>query len=75
MRLNAPGCGAPSLRRYLIVETVAPGLLVLERAGADRDWIARALIDVDRLVMADLGIEIPVAAFYEAVGLLVPDMP
>jgi Uma2 family endonuclease len=65
----------PSLRRYVIVEAVNPGLLVLERNDGAESWTARPLAVEDTLVMPELGIEIPVAAFYEDVDFPMIDPP
>ncbi len=63
----------PSLRRYVIVEAVNPGLLVLERTDGADNWTAKALATEDTLVMPELGIEIPVAALYEDVEFVTDD--
>jgi len=65
----------PSLRRYVIVEAVNPGLLVLERTDGVEHWTARPLAAEDTLVMPEIGIEIPVAEFYEDVAFPNFDTP
>jgi Uma2 family endonuclease len=65
----------PSLRRYVIVEAVNPGLLVLERKDGVEHWTARPLTAEDTLVMPEIGIEIPVAEFYEDVAFSNFDTP
>jgi len=56
-----------SVRRYVILESTSAGLQVFERATADEPWKALALTGDDTLHMPELGIEIPVAEFYEDV--------
>lgn len=58
----------PSIRRYVIVESTGVGLTVMERERADEAWRATALTGEDTLRMPEIGIEIPVAEFYEDVG-------
>ncbi len=55
----------PSIRRYVILETMSAGLLVLHRQNADDAWMATALTIEDTLGLPEVGIEIPVAEFYE----------
>ncbi len=59
----------PSIRRYVILEHAGIGLTVLARADAGADWTATALTAGDTLALPELGIEIPVVAFYEGVDL------
>jgi Uma2 family endonuclease len=56
-----------SMRRYVIVESVTSGLLVLHRRGGDEPWIALALTGEDLLELPEIDIRIPVAEFYEGV--------
>ena len=56
-----------SIRRYVIVESTGVGLLSLHRAPGEDAWTALPLIEVDILALPEIGIEIPVAAFYEDV--------
>jgi hypothetical protein len=44
---------------------MSAGLLVLHRQHADDDWTAAALTIQDTLSLPEIGIEIPVAEFYE----------
>ena len=58
-----------SVRRYVILEHSSVGLTVFERGGADAAWTAGTLTGDDVLRMPEIGIEIPIAAFYEDVDL------
>jgi Uma2 family endonuclease len=62
----------PSIRRYVILEHTSVGLVVHSRLRGDDPWIATPLTDGDILHMPEIGIEIPVAEFYEGTDLLVP---
>jgi Uma2 family endonuclease len=55
----------PSIRRYLIMESSAAVITVLERA--DQAWTAAALAAGDVLRIPEVGIEVPVDDFYETV--------
>jgi len=57
----------PSIRRYVILESTSLGLTVMERAGSDEVWRTTVLTNDDILRMPEIGIEIPVAEFYEDV--------
>lgn len=57
----------PSIRRYVIVESTGVGLTTLKRRSPDEGWTATTLTDDDTLHMPEIGIEVPVAAFYEDV--------
>jgi len=59
----------PSIRRYVIVERTSIGLTVLERLGGADPWISRALTADDVLHIPEVGIEVPVTAFYEGVDI------
>jgi Uma2 family endonuclease len=59
----------PSILRYVIVESASAGLTVLERLAGDQKWIATTSTADDVLVLAEIGVEIPVAEFYEGVDL------
>lgn len=61
-----------SMRRYVIVETRSPGLLVLHRRGADEPWTASALTADDTLLLPEIGAQIPVSELYEAVDFSGP---
>jgi Uma2 family endonuclease len=62
----------PSIRRYVILETRSPGLLVLHRQNADDAWTAVALTIGDTLSLPEIGSEIPVTEFYEDVDFIDP---
>jgi Uma2 family endonuclease len=55
----------PSIRRYLIVESTAAVITVLERSEAGQPWIATALASGDMLHIPEVGIEVPVDELYE----------
>ncbi|HEY1930410.1 MAG TPA: Uma2 family endonuclease [Acetobacteraceae bacterium] len=57
----------PTIRRYVILEYASAELTVFTRNAADADWVAIPLTDKDTLHMPEIGIEIPVAEFYEDV--------
>jgi Uma2 family endonuclease len=61
-----------SIRRYLILEHTSVGLTDHVRLRDGDPWIATALTDGDTLRMPEIGIEIPIAEFYEGTDLLVP---
>ncbi len=56
-----------SIRRYVIVESSFIGLTVLERTEGHAPWFAQALSAGDVLSMPEIGIEVPVDAFYKRV--------
>lgn len=62
----------PSIRRYVILEHTSVGLVVHARLNGEDPWIATALTDGDVLRMPEIGIEIPIAEFYEGTDLLDP---
>ena len=55
----------PSIRRYVILDTTGIALMNLEHSTPDRPWQARALLEGDILRLPEIGIEIPVAEFYD----------
>jgi len=59
----------PSIRRYVIAEYSSVGLTVFARRGVGEEWTATTLAEDDNLQMPELGIEIPVAEFYDGVDL------
>lgn len=59
----------PSILRYVILEHASTGLTVFARSTGDDDWRATALTADDALQIPEIGIEIPVAEFYEDVDL------
>jgi Uma2 family endonuclease len=61
-----------SIRRYVILEYTSVGLAVHARVSGEDQWIATALTDGDVLPMPEIGIEIPIAEFYEGTDLSVP---
>jgi len=54
-----------SIRRYVILEATSVDLTVMERERPDETWRATTLTNGDTLRMPEIGIEIPVAEFYE----------
>jgi hypothetical protein len=60
----------PSIRRYVILEHTSVGLTDHVRLQDGDPWIASALTDGDVLRMPEIGIEIPIAEFYEGTDLL-----
>ena len=62
----------PTMIRYVIVESAGSGLMVLERTAGDQEWITISLTIDDTLALPELGIEIPVAAFYDQVEFETP---
>jgi Uma2 family endonuclease len=60
----------PSIRRYVILEHTSVGLVVHSRLNGDDPWIATALTNGDILHMPEIGIEIPIAEFYEGTDLM-----
>jgi len=58
-----------SIRRYVILEHTSVGLVVHSRLNGEDAWTATAPTDGDVLAMPEIGIEIPVAEFYEATDL------
>jgi Uma2 family endonuclease len=59
--------GVESIRRYVVVESVTSGLLVLHRRRGGDPWIALALTGEDLLELPEVEIQIPVGEFYEGV--------
>ena len=57
----------PSIRRYVILETRSAGHLVLYRHHAEEAWTVVALTIEEALCLPEIGIEIPIAEFYEDV--------
>jgi Uma2 family endonuclease len=56
-----------SIRRYVIVESSSSGLLVLYRQDGDAAFTALTLTGEDTLILPEVGIEAPVAEFYDDV--------
>ena len=55
----------PSIRRYAILEHTGTGVTVHARAPGETAWTTTALTEGDVLSMPEIGVEIPVAEFYE----------
>jgi Uma2 family endonuclease len=64
-----------SIKRYVILESTAIGVQVLERAAPEQAWQTTGLTDGDILRMPEIGIEIPVAAIYEGIDFMDRDEP
>ncbi len=60
-----------SVRRYVIVESSAVGVTVMERSAGEEVWRTTTLVEDGVLRMPEIGIEIPVAEVYD--GLQFPD--
>jgi Uma2 family endonuclease len=58
-----------TIRRYVILEHTSAGLTVFDRDNGDDPWTATTLTAADILALPEIGIEIPVAEFYENVDL------
>lgn len=56
-----------SIRRYVVVESAASGLLVLHRQEGDTAFTALPLTGDDVLLLPEIGVQMPVAEFYEDV--------
>jgi Uma2 family endonuclease len=54
-----------SVRCYVILESTGVGLTVLERQGPNDAWSAATLTTGEILRMPEIGIEIPIAEFYQ----------
>ena len=59
----------PSIRRYIILEHTSAALTVFSRLDGQTEWTAAVLTAEDTLVMPEIGVEIPIAEFYEGVDL------
>jgi len=59
----------PSIRRYIIAESTSIGLTVLERVDGAHPWTSFALTGEEVLHIPEVGIEVPIADFYEGVEL------
>src|SRR5206468_7554954 len=57
----------PSILRYVIVESVGPGLQVLHRESCNLPWEADAVTEDENLLLPEIGLEIPVSEFYDGV--------
>jgi Uma2 family endonuclease len=59
-----------TILRYVIMEHTSVGLAVHARLKGEDPWIATAVTDGDVLRMPEIGIEIPIAEFYEGTDIL-----
>ena len=57
----------PSIRRYVLVEQATPVVVSYVREG-NQPWAAMSLSIDDMLVMAEIGIEIPVADIFDGIN-------
>jgi Uma2 family endonuclease len=57
----------PSILRYVIVESATPGLMVLHRETGTAPWTTLTLTMEDALRLPEIGLEIPVAEFYDGI--------
>jgi len=57
----------PSIRRYVILEYRSPAVTVFHRDAGTQAWTADALVAEDKLPLPEIGLSIPVAAFFEGV--------
>ena len=65
----------PSIRRYVILEQTSAALTVFSRLDGETIWSAAVLTAEDTLVMPEIGVEIPIAEFYEGIDLPAADNP
>jgi len=63
----------PSIRRYVILEYRSKSLMLFHRAQGDAPWTAQALKAEDSLPLPEVGIDLPVAEFYEDVEIPAAD--
>jgi len=63
----------PSIRRYVILEHNDIVVTVLSRNREDENWTSTGLTAGDVLTLPEVGIEVPVAEFYQDVDLPKPD--
>jgi Uma2 family endonuclease len=59
----------PTIRRYVILEHSSAAMTVYARANGEDPWTATALTGGDVLSMPEIGIAVPVEAFYEGTDL------
>ena len=62
---NREYAAIPSVRRYVMLEQEGIAATMFERDGSD--WVGRILSAGDMLRMPEIGIEVPLAEFYEGV--------
>jgi Uma2 family endonuclease len=63
----------PSILRYVIIDSSAIRLTVLERTAPDQPWQTVVLTGDDTLGLPEIGIEVPVGEFYEDIALPAED--
>ncbi len=63
----------PSIRRYVILEYRSKGLMLFHRTQGDQPWTAQALKAEDSLPLPEVGIDLPIAEFYEDVEIPAAD--
>ncbi len=68
---NAEYAATPSVRRYIVLAQDAIGGTMFERVG--EDWTGRLLSADSLLRMPEIGIEVPIAEFYEGVEFAAED--
>jgi Uma2 family endonuclease len=61
-----------SIRRYVIVESASMGLTVHERQAAGQRWTVAPAASGDRLLLPEIGLEIPVDELYDGVDFSQP---
>ena len=61
----------PSVQRYIILEQDRVAATVFTRT--DGEWIGRVVLDDAILSMPEIGIEVPLAEFYEGLTLGIPE--
>ncbi len=59
--------GVASIRYYIIVESAGAGLFVPHRRNGGDAWTALTLTGDDTLSLPEIGVDVPVAEFYEDV--------
>jgi Uma2 family endonuclease len=57
----------PSILRYVVVESAGIGVGVFAREADAPAWTATALVDGATLTLPEIGIDIPIAEFYDGV--------
>jgi Uma2 family endonuclease len=65
---NREYAATPSVRRYVLLAQDVMGGTMFERVG--EDWIGHILGPESLLAMPEIGIEVPIAEFYEGIDLL-----
>ncbi len=63
----------PSILRYVILEQDSIGAMVFERR--DQTWAASTLTEGDRLMMPEIGVEIPLAELYADLRRMATERP